>query len=106
MNNIADHSAHGNSKDHEHGDQTMSSTQFVPIISTGSQHKIKIPTTRPNRISHRTSLDENPETSYGYPIHRTKEAHSLRIFFQNIKGLSHTHSTEDYDYYLDHFRDL
>ena len=53
-----------------------------------------------------TTLDDNPGASYGSSIQRTKQEHCLRIFFQNIKGLSHTHSREDYIYYLDQFRDL
>ena len=65
-----------------------------------------IPSTRPNRIAQRISLDENPTASYGSSIHRTKQDNCIRIFYQNIKGLSHTPSSEDYNYYLDHFRDL
>lgn len=30
----------------------------------------------------------------------------MRVFFQNIKGLSHSHHRDDYDYYMAHLTDL
>ena len=87
-------------------------TQQIPhhaindLPPTTSQPKTRIMNTRPNRIPARNSLDCHPAVSYGSPIRLKKQEHCLRIFFQNIKGLSHNHSREDYDYYLDHFRAL
>jgi hypothetical protein len=58
-----------------------------------------LPTLRPGRKQWSTPLDPNPNTSYGDNI-REKPTNSLRIFFQNVKGLSHSDGFEDYKYYL------
>jgi hypothetical protein len=87
------------------GAQSLQPSPVIPNTKS-SRTKTQISNTRPNRIPQRTTLDDNPGASYGSSIQRTKQEHCLRIFFQNIKGLSHTHSREDYIYYLDQFRDL
>lgn len=61
---------------------------------------------RPNRKLRRTSPDPDHMLSYGTPISSPKHKTSIRIFHQNIKGLSHHPSCEDYEYYLTHLRDL
>jgi hypothetical protein len=67
----------------------------------------KVLNQRPNRTAFRASNDPKPTTSYGTPISIKKQDNQLRIFYQNIKGLSHVNSSnEDYDYYLHHLRDL
>ena len=61
---------------------------------------------RPNRKLRRTSPDPDHTLSYGTPISYPKHKSSIRILHQNIKGLSHNLSCEDYEYYLTHLRDL
>lgn len=68
--------------------------------------KQTIPTNRPNRISKRITVDSTPTKSYGSPIRQEKPARSLRVFYQNIKGLSHKMNSDDHDYYLSQFCDL
>jgi hypothetical protein len=59
-----------------------------------------------NRKFQRTPLDPDHQLSYGTPIRSLKQKSSIRIFHQNIKGLSHKPSGEDHEYYLIHLRDL
>lgn len=61
---------------------------------------------QPHRISTRVAADQNPTKVYGHPIQSPKQERNLRIFFQNIKGLSHSHNCDDHNYYLSHMRDL
>jgi hypothetical protein len=71
-----------------------------------SRAQQQVPSMRPNRTLQRISHDKHRTKSYGNPISQPKRDTSLRIFFQNIKGLSHTPSGEDYNYYCQQFRDL
>ena len=61
---------------------------------------------RPGRIPFRKTNDPNFTKCYGTPINIPKHKSSLRIMFQNIKGLSHYSNGEDYAYYLQHLRDI
>ena len=53
----------------------------------------------------RTPTDEHPNHSYGDSPY-VKDAHVTRLFFQNVKGLTHSSSGEDYKYYLSSLHDL
>jgi hypothetical protein len=44
-------------------------------------------------------------TSYGDNIHNKQDQHT-RIFFQNVKGLTHSITSEDYEYYLHNLKTL
>ena len=44
-------------------------------------------------------------TSYGNTIHNKHERH-IRIFFQNVKGLTSSPTGEDYEYYLHNLKML
>jgi hypothetical protein len=85
--------------------QASSNPHSIKINSL-SWAQQQVPSTRPNCTLQRISHDEHPTKSYGNPISQPKRDTSLRIFFQNIKGLSHTPSGEDYNYYCQQFRDL
>ena len=61
---------------------------------------------RPNRQIRRNSPDPDHAQSYGTPISTPKNPSTIRILYQNIKGLSHNSSGEDHQYYLTHLRDL
>ena len=74
--------------------------------ATISTNKTTIPMLRPNRTAFRISSNPHPTKTYGHPIQGSKGDNHMRILFQNIKGLSHTNSQADYDYYLHQFRDL
>ncbi len=56
-------------------------------------------TTRPERRTLRQPLDIDINSSYGDSIH-TREPSTIRIFFQNVKGLTCTTTGEDYGYYF------
>ena len=85
-----------------HGNKMVSPTEET----SPKKGKQKICMQRPNRTFFRTTTNLNHARCYGTPIRIPKQQSSLRIMFQNIKGLSHFSHGEDYDYYLSHFRDL
>jgi hypothetical protein len=58
-----------------------------------------IPQHRPGRIPFRKSQTIDIQTSYG-SSYLDREHSSLRIFFQNTKGLTYSFTGVDYDYYL------
>ena len=61
---------------------------------------------RPGRKSVRqNALDLEPTRSFGDPIIQ-KAPDSVRIFFQNVKGLSSSACNEDYRYYLNCLQSL
>ena len=62
------------------------------------QSQTTIPNNRPNRIKYRTTEDTFATSYFGDSIYATKQPSSLRIFFQNIKGMSHSKTIEDYKY--------
>lgn len=57
------------------------------------------PKSRPGRKAWSTPSDPSPNVSYGDTI-REKSQHALRIFFQNVKGLTYSTGFEDYHYYM------
>ena len=70
------------------------------------QPTASIPTQRHRRIQFRTTSDPQHDLHYGTPIHQPKHHTSLRVLYQNIKGMSHYAFGEDQEYYLAHLRDL
>ena len=56
-------------------------------------------TLRPGRKSLRTSPDINLDKSYGDSVDIRDPSH-IRIYFQNVKGLTYSTSGQDYAYYL------
>jgi Reverse transcriptase (RNA-dependent DNA polymerase) len=88
----------------------MSSHSPHDMPSAATTHndvtQTKIPSQRHNRTITRKSQDPNYTVHYGTPISISKPNLSLRILFQNIKGLSHYSNGEDYEYYLQHLRDI
>jgi hypothetical protein len=54
---------------------------------------------RPGRRTLRQPEDVDLQASYGHSIYVRAET-TIRIFFQNVKGLTYTTSGEDYAYYL------
>ncbi len=62
-------------------------------------------THRPGRSIIRTPVDEHPQTSFGDSPY-VEDDSATRFFFQNIKGLTHTSSGEDYKHYLSSLHDL
>ena len=71
-----------------------SDTPSLPSISL-----LSLPRQRPQRRSWDYPINPNPTTSYGDTIIQ-KFPHSIRIFFQNVHGLTHSAGLEDYKYYL------
>ena len=55
-------------------------------------------TTRPGRLQNRRQLDSHGTASFGDAI-IYKATGSMRIFFQNVKGLTFSTGVEDYRYY-------
>jgi hypothetical protein len=68
----------------------------VPVIPVGIF--LLIPS-RPRRRSRQKSLNPEPTKSYGNPIIQKADS-TVRLFFQNVKGLSSSYGSEDYRYYL------
>ena len=61
-------------------------------------------TTRPGRVLRQyRDADINVFTNYGDDIHNKAEG-TVRIYFQNVKGLTHSESGEDYEYYLSNLK--
>ena len=54
---------------------------------------------RPGRSTLRQTPNIDLHSSYGDSIH-AREPSSIRVFFQNVKGLTYSHTGEDYAYYL------
>ena len=54
---------------------------------------------RPKRQTRLRPVDEHPAQPYGDPIIQ-KHPESIRLFFQNSKGLTYTNTGEDYGYYM------
>jgi hypothetical protein len=65
----------------------------IPIASFLS------PPARPGRKSRQNPLDAHPTKSYGDAIIQ-KSDNTVRLFFQNVKGLSSSAGSEDYRYYM------
>jgi hypothetical protein len=57
------------------------------------------PIIRPGRKIHKPNIDTYPHRSYGQHWEERQQS-DLRIFFQNIKGLTYSATGEDNDYYL------
>ncbi|KAI2508454.1 hypothetical protein MHU86_5981 [Fragilaria crotonensis] len=57
-----------------------------------------IPSHRPGRKTRSSPIDQFPSVSYGESVHH-KTNGSLRLLFQNVKGLTHSSTLEDYRYY-------
>jgi hypothetical protein len=71
-------------------DLSVPSFPMSPILSLSS---------RPGRRTRTTPIDPQPDTFFGDAIIQ-KHKQSIRIFFQNVKGLTYSTSGEDYRYYL------
>jgi hypothetical protein len=70
----------------------------IPLVP--ASRLLSIPSTRPGRRFRTNPIDPSPaNNSYGDPIIQ-KVTGSIRIFFQNVKGLTHTSTSEDYKYYF------
>ena len=91
---------------HHIGDSGSPIKQILANTRSSSTHKTTIPMSRPNRAAFRSATDPNPTTTYGHSIQAAKTDNQMHIFFRNIKGLSHTRSQVDYEFYFNHFRDL
>ena len=95
---------------HRHRSPTYPSTTPAQIGNTQVNAPTPVqkatPTQRPGRIATRKTTDSNSGKHYGTPISSPKQHTSLRLLFQNIKGLSHYSNGEDYEYYLQHVRDI
>jgi len=76
-------------------DKTITpSSAPVPINNS------KVASQRPGRMFRKTRHDDiNVSRNYGHDIN-IKNGKSVRIFFQNVKGLTYSASGEDYEYYL------
>jgi hypothetical protein len=69
----------------------------IPLVPVS--RLLQIPFTRPRRHFRQNSIDPSPSVSFGDPI--IQKVHgSIRLFFQNVKGLTHTLTKEDYNYYF------
>ena len=76
--------------------RNLSIDPSIPVIPISS---ILNHPTRPRRRSRQTPLDPAPTTSFGDPIIQKSES-TIRLFFQNVKGLSSSSGSEDYRYYM------
>ena len=68
----------------------------VPISAS---RLLSIPTSRPGRLRQAQPIDSHSSKFYGDTVIQ-KAPNTTRIFFQNVKGLTHTTSQEDYRYYI------
>ena len=84
----------------------MIPTQVVPEVtitshlnSTHRTTNTPHPVIRPGRKIHKPNIDTDLHRSYGRSWEERQHS-DLRIFFQNVKGLTYSATGEDYDYYL------
>ena len=77
--------------------QRRKSLSTVPHIP--ASRLLSIPSQRPGRKLRTATIDPYPSTSYGDPVTHEVEG-SVRLFFQNVHGLTHSTTLEDYRYYL------
>ena len=73
------------------------SISTIPPVS--ASRLLSLPSLRLGRKSRSDPLDIHSPRSFGDSI-RLKAPDSIRIFFQNVKGLTHTTTKDDYRYYL------
>ena len=73
---------------------SLSDTTSLPTSSL-----LSLPRRRPNRQIWENPTDPQPTTSFGDSVIQ-KSSQSIRIFFQNVHGLSHSTGLEDYKYYF------
>ena len=59
---------------------------------------LSIPSCRPGRKLRSSPINLFPSTSFGDPVNYKAEG-SFRLMFQNVKGLTHSTTLEDYRYY-------
>jgi hypothetical protein len=72
--------------------------QEKPQAHQSKLNKQKILSSRPGRKLDRTNSDPQALKHYGTPITANHDKKQIRIFFQNIKGISYSPTGEDYDY--------
>ena len=79
-----------------------------PNLPLPNPISVSAPQIRPIRLGHRQFAhpeDANPDVSYGDDV-AFKPADTMRVFFQNIKGLTHSSGCEDYKYCLNSLSSL
>lgn len=86
---------------HQHSDHNVisrlsqrSGVQQLPVSSA-----LLFPKSRPGRNRWETPIDQQPFQSFGDSIQQ-KDPDTIRVFFQNVKGLTFTTGMEDYYYYI------
>jgi hypothetical protein len=99
---------HSNSHNIDHYSDTLHNQQHH-IQTADSSARLKNPqleSRRPGRIL-RKVLDDDPTimSNYGDSIH-IKATSTVRILFQNVKGLTNSNHGEDYEYYLQNIHSL
>ena len=82
---------------------SVTANHTAPTTPTIPPH-ISTPRARPGRL-YTPAIEIDMESSYG-KSHTHKSDTDIRIFFQNVKGLTYSASGEDYDYYLSSTRAL
>ena len=100
---------HPTSEHHEPRETIILDPNAPPVQRTPSDRSTGVPNiynSRPHRIKFRKNEDIYALNSYGTPIHRTKDTRSLRIYFQNIKGLSFRTDHDDYSYVMTNLADI
>lgn len=105
---------HSNPLDHEYVDASRSFQEPTSVYSHAGRYMsrgpdrhpnipvsqvLMFPSSRPGRLAARKSGDPAANNTYGDAI-VYKEPGSTRFFFQNVKGLTHSQSKEDYKYFL------
>ena len=78
----------------------ISSTEISsPSTAIPINQSITHPSSRPGRLRFLPHPDIDLISSYGDPVTRRDPSH-IRIFFQNVKGLTYCTSGVDYDFYF------
>ena len=79
--------------------QNLSNQTNVHITNRTTTNTDTIPNLRPGRNHNRKTDTIDVHSSYG-DSHLEKDDKDIRIFFQNVKGLTYSFTGEDYDYYM------
>jgi hypothetical protein len=78
----------------------------TPREQHNQAHVTSVNNLRPNRVLERKTGDPLATAAFGDSIWNSKQETCLRLFHQNVKGLTYTAGGEDYEYYMHSLKEL
>jgi hypothetical protein len=78
----------------------------TPRKQHNQTHVTTVNNLRPNRVLEQKTGDPLATAAFGDSIWNSKQETCLRLFHQNVKGLTYTAGGEDYEYYMHSIKEL